>query len=403
VTVDRKETRLKTVLFAWELGIGRGHLEMIRLMAARLRARGFRTVAAIPDPAAATALRDSCAEVMPAPAWPLASQTEAQRARRSSATLNDILSSAGMADALAVRRLLAEWDRILQEVRPDLVVAEFAPMAALAARRRFPLVVVGTGYTLPPSDMPRFPPLHRASRPVWSEEATLEAVNSAARALGRAPLERLPQLFSGDLCRVLTIDLFDPYDVQRVNEVDGPLVESAVGECRDDAELIFAYLSGGADIPAGLVEALSPFGSRVHLHAPRLDAEQRNRLIASGVQIHRDPVALSDLLPSCRLTIHVGGHGLACHALLAGVPQLVLSGHIEQTLNGQALERAGVGRLIETYRAETAISAALIEELAGVDGMARRARELARHYRGKLSGRDPRSRVEDACLVLLAS
>jgi UDP:flavonoid glycosyltransferase YjiC (YdhE family) len=394
---------LKTVLFAWELGTGRGHLEMIRLMAGRLQARGLRTVAAIPDPAAAAALRHSCAEVIAGPAWPLSSQTKGERARRSSATLNDILSSAGIADAVATRRLLAEWGRILQEVRPDLVVAEFAPMAALAARGRFPLLVVGTGYTLPPSDMPRFPPLHRASRPAWSEDATLEAVNSAARALGRPPLERLPQLFSGDLCRVLTIDLFDPYDMQRVDEVDGPLVEGVTGERVDDADLIFAYLSGGADIPAGLVEALSPFGSRVHVHAPRLDAVQRDRLVASGVQIHHHPVALSDLLPSCRLTIHLGGHGLACNALLAGVPQLVLSGHIEQTLNGQALERANFGRLIETYRPETAISAALIEEITSDDGMARRARELARHYRGKLSDRDPGSSVEDACLTLLAS
>ena len=57
------------------------------------------------------------------------------------------------------------------------MIADFAPLAALAARGRIPLVHIGNGYTLPPHEMPRFPLLHRYSPPVWYEEQTLATIN----------------------------------------------------------------------------------------------------------------------------------------------------------------------------------------------------------------------------------
>jgi UDP:flavonoid glycosyltransferase YjiC (YdhE family) len=322
---------------------------------------------------------------------------------RSSATLNDILASAGLADAAAMQRLLAQWEAILQRLRPDLVVAEFAPIAALAARGRVPLVLVGSGYTLPPSEMPRFPPLHRASAPQWREEETLAAVNAAARALGRAPLQRLPQLFCADARVVLTFDLFDPYHTQRVDEVDGPLLERDVPQRREAGDLIFAYLSGGYDIPAGLADALRRFGPRVVIHAPRLRAEDRDGLARSGARIESEPVAVAEILPLCRLVLHRGGHGLACEALLAGVPQLVLSGQIEQTLNGAALQLAGVGKLVEAYRPSAAVPAALIEAMLDDAGMAERAAAMSCRCRARLFDRDPALKCERACLDLMGN
>jgi hypothetical protein len=60
--------------------------------------------------------------------------------------MNDMLSAAGLADGDAVGRLLSVWDKIFGRIRSDLVVAGYAPLAALAARGRIPLMLAGNGF-----------------------------------------------------------------------------------------------------------------------------------------------------------------------------------------------------------------------------------------------------------------
>ncbi len=97
-----------------------------------------------------------------------------------------------------MRTLLQAWDSILAATAPDLVVADYAPAASMIARGRIPLIVAGNGFTAPPGDMKRFPPLHRVTAPRWNEDDTLRAVNRALRFLDRPALEYLPQIFAGD-------------------------------------------------------------------------------------------------------------------------------------------------------------------------------------------------------------
>jgi glycosyltransferase (activator-dependent family) len=57
-----------------------------------------------------------------------------------------------------------------------------------------------------------------------------------------------------------------------------------------------------------------------------------------------DSVALHTLLPSCAALIHHGGYGSFAAAMVAGVPQLMLSTLVsDHELRGRALERAGAG------------------------------------------------------------
>jgi UDP:flavonoid glycosyltransferase YjiC (YdhE family) len=392
---------LKTVLFAWELGRGLGHLVSIQRMARRLKAHGMRTIAVVNALSSIGVLNGVCDDVVAAPAWPLASQDTAQRARQSSATLNDILSSAGLADASAVQRLLVAWDAIFERFCPHLVIADFSPLAALAARGRIPLVQVGNGYTLPPDDMMRFPPLHRMSPPQWREDETLSTVNEAARSLGRLRLDRLPQLFSGDTRLVQTFAVLDPYDTQRVERVDGPMIDPAPVARRADAHTIFVYLSGGYSVPPNLVGALAPFAGQVRIHAPALSFAQRDDLTRFGARIDSEPVPLRDVLASARLVVHSGGSDVASEALAAGVPQLVLSGQIEQTLNGRALQQAGVGTLIETYDPSASISTDVIAALCNDDALATRAADAGQLHRQYLSDENPALKCERACLGLL--
>ncbi len=350
---------------------------------------------------AAMALSSLGVEIVQAPLWPSAAMTEAQIAKSSSSTMGDVLSTAGLADKQGLRRLLGEWDDHFTRIRPDLVVADLAPAASLAARGRIPLVLVGNGYTLPPAEMETFPPLHQILPPASAEQETLSVVNAVLQTRGQARLDWLPQVFSADARLVLTFPLLDPYGPQRVQPVDGPVFDDAPPASNPDAGTIFAYLSRGyrlhQDIPGALL-ALAP---RLRIHAPGLSDAQARELRQAGAAVEVEPIRSAIALASARLVVHYGGSGLAAEALAAGIPQLVLSMQVEQDLNGSALQRAGLGRLIRAYDPVSRIHAAMVHELFEDSILAQRAVEAGQKHREWLGCADVLAKFESKGRELL--
>src|SRR5260370_29349200 len=150
-----------------------GHTTTLSRLAKRLKHIDLRLVAAVKNPDAAAGLSALGVEIVQAPRWPSASMTQAQIAKSSSSTMGDVLSTAGLADRHGLSRLLGEWDHHFTRIRPDLVIADLAPAAGLAARGRGPVMLVGNGYTLPPARMQNFPPLHHISPPASAGRGTL--------------------------------------------------------------------------------------------------------------------------------------------------------------------------------------------------------------------------------------
>jgi UDP:flavonoid glycosyltransferase YjiC (YdhE family) len=87
--------------------------------------------------------------------------------------------------------------------------------------------------------------------------------------------------------------------------------------------------------------------------------------------------------------------------LAAGVPQLVLSRHIEQDLNGEALERAGVARLIKPHQQGTHLEPGLISSLVADEIMAAQAETIGSHLLGFMARHDALDHCEAVCMDLL--
>jgi hypothetical protein len=340
-------------------------------------------------------------EMLQAPVWPLLLADHERRAVVSSASLADILASYGLANEPGLRMLLMAWDNLLALVRPDLVVADYAPAAALATRGRVPLMLVGNGFTLPPHEMQSFPLLHHVSPPVWSEAVLLDVVNKALKVIASPPLERLPQVFAADSRLVRTFALLDPYHSYRVEPVDGPIVEQAPTAREPDARTIFTYLRHDRHLGKPVVEALLPLADRLRVFGPGISAAQVVELARCGARIETSPPPLAAALAAARLFVHLGGTVAATEAIAAGVPQLVLSVDIEKDLNGQALEQAGIGRLIKIHDPAAKLSSKLVESMAQDDGMALRAAELGDYHRNLLLHSDPLAKFEYDCLRLM--
>jgi hypothetical protein len=391
---------MKTVLLAWELGGGLGHAMTLRRLARRLSPLGLRVVAAVKNLEAGQLLASEGVEIIQAPAWPSASIPDRQIAKTSSASMGDILATAGLRDSAGLRLLLQAWDDLLRRLRPDLVVSHLAPASALAARGQIPLVMIGDGYALPPDRTRQFPPLHGITEPE-DETATLEILNGVLHSLGKRTLDTLPQLFSGDARLVLTFALLDPYRAHRSEPLLGPLFDQAPVAAPPQRQAIFAYLSPGYPVHPDIPGALLVHAPRVRIYAPDLPAQHLGDLERAGATVCRDLAAPADALRSAALVIHYGGSGLAAEALAAGVPQLVLSMQIEQWLNGSALQDAGVGKVIPAFDPDSRITSE-IDDLLSDTSVARAAAQAGRHHRHLLSAADPLAVFETTSRRLLA-
>lgn len=391
---------MKTVLFAWERGGGFGHTATLAYFAEVLKRHQVRPVFVLRQPDTAK-LSGLDAEILQAPAWPadVASDSDAPR---STATMHDQFVSAGLADEHGLRSLLRAWDDILATTAPDLVVADSAPAASLMSRGRIPLIVAGNGYTAPPGEMKRFPLLHRVMPPRWNEDETLEIVNRVLQSLTRVPLERLPQIYSGDAQIVLTFPMLDPYDLQRSGPLAGPIFDTPPMESRKDAADVFVYLSQGvlSRLPFDIGQTLLPLASRLVISAPDLPREQCDRLARRGARISSQHLPLSQTLASSRLVVHFGGGGLAAHAIAAGVPQLILATHIEQLLNGQQIEKAGIGNVLDSHDPQIDIARTLQKILAD-NNLQQQAAQAGDTHREMLKTMKPLETFEAAALKLL--
>ncbi|WP_458756814.1 glycosyltransferase [Afipia sp. TerB] len=399
---------MKTVLLAWELGGGTGHAMALRRYASRLRSHGVRLVAVVRNDVVAQGLLDLGAAILQAPPWPGEWLSPAQFRAGSSATMGDNLAACGLTDEAAFTDILRQWSEIIGAIRPDLIIGDYAPAVSLMARGRIPLILIGNGFTLPPSEMASFPPLHKLASPRWNETAILAAVNSATKSVGAQRLDRLPQLFAADARIVESFPILDPYASQRIEPVDGPAFDHAPVPRRADADNIVVYFAPGVAIHRDIVAALLPFSARVHIHAPELSNAQRTGLVAAGAHVHDQAFVLPHALPDARLVIHLGGSGIASHALACGVPQLIVAGHIEQQLNGAALADAGLGCIIiRRHDPAARITPEMIGGLIEDDALAQRAIDAGADHRAFLRGlaeqnKSPLEKFERAALAWLA-
>jgi UDP:flavonoid glycosyltransferase YjiC (YdhE family) len=360
----------RTILFAWELGGGLAHVRQLAVVAGALAAQGHRPVVACRDlvgPRAA--LAGLPWPVLPAPFWqappPVAGQYPV-------ASFADILAYHGCADADTLAALLRGWDGLFACVRPDLIVAEFAPLVCLAADGVVPVVDVGAGFFQPPRLGPVFPPLSPEAVPRADEEVLLAVVNAVRHSRGKEAATTLPAaVFAGVTRCVAVVPELDPYRHSRGEAVVGPL--EPLLPMPPAAPCYFAYLDGRQPTTGRALPVLVATGIAGEGYLPGVDR-------AGDLRLHAHPPALAEALARCGVVVHHGGVGTAQAALTAGRPQLILPTQHEQFLNGMALHELGVAHcLAGNYPPADAGEA--LRELLEDPRFAARARAVAARLR----------------------
>lgn len=368
-------------LLGWELGAGRGHLVRLAEIARQLTAQGHEVVIASQRLSRAFDFPEGVT-LWQAPVWPRLLGNVGALGGPMPNTMGDILVRLGLDNEEALPVLISGWESILAAVRPDAVVADFAPALLCAAHGRLPTILVGLGFDAIAHTLPSFPSL-TGQPAAYSEAETLERVNRGLKQSGIAALERLPQIFAADRVLAGTFTELDPYAKWRTEPPVAPSVAHPVGEAGGGEE-IFLYIEATllrtAALWDGLVRAVLP----VRVHAHGASEAQNAELARLGFTVERHPIPFSEVARRSRLTMSYGGLGFTSSSLAAGVPIVIVHYDLEKRLTGEAVTRLQLGGQVYAGAIQPEAFATSLRQIYHNDSIQRRARELAPGFRARL-------------------
>jgi len=360
------------ILMAWELGGGMGHVLPLAQVAERLVARGHELHFVLRDLAGAAdalgpLLRHPRLRLWQAPIW--VAQLQGLPPPLSYA---ELLFHAGYLDARRLGGLAEAWRSLLTRIKPQLLLADHAPTALLAARGlAMKRALIGTGFFLPPAaaPMPAFREWerHDPARLVQTEARALATCNALLPHWEQPPLSALHQLTAADEQFLLTWPELDHYSPGAQGRPGarywGALPPRDQGVAADwpagEGAPLFAYLKGDYGSLERVLQVLHQSPQRVLAHVTGLRPEQRRRFESERLRFSEGPVSMEQVVAQAGAVLCHAGSGTVCTALQAGLPVLMLPMHAEQLLFARRVATAQAG----LYVLEAALAQQLPEAL----------------------------------------
>jgi UDP:flavonoid glycosyltransferase YjiC (YdhE family) len=336
------------VLCAWEFGSDLGHVRRLIPIARELRAMGHSVSVAFRDGSRLDAAMSEGLEVFVAPLL-----RPPRMVSPAPVSYSDILLNLGFDDRASLAGTLRAWRSLYTLVQPDVVVADYAPTALVAARahgvRR---VTIGSGFALPRLANPL--PAIRPWAPV--DEAVLRAlddrvVNALRASFADAALApRLAvETLDAQAHLLCTFPEIDPFGPRGDAEYIGPQNDSRSGADMHwnsaGATHVFAYLKHRAPRFTAILQGLAALDADVIVAAPGLDADEARRLSSASMRVIPGTVNIDLLIDDASLCVGHAGPGLTARALVAGVPMALLPTQVEQFLVAIRLVNAGSAEL----------------------------------------------------------
>lgn len=340
--LHRAAAHERRVLLAWELGEGFGHASRLLTLARLLRDAGWAPVVAARNPQA-LAEQYAAAGIPVIPTPPHRSCFRGP-GRFHAATFADVMGVCGYADVQQLEQVVRAWDAVLDAHAPQLVIADYSPLLALAAFGRLPLIAIGDGFVTPPGQADgTFPLLDEPCAAMWDPQALLDAARYVQGRRGLPLPESLPQIVAGAGQVTSVPREIDIYASVRHEAAAGSWNPETVPLAPPSQAQVFAYLRMDHEPSARVLHALmdSRVPTECYLHGAT--PEFVATLERACIKVHRAPPPLREVLARSSFLIHHGGIGTLEDALLAGRPQLLLPRHREQKLNTRRALDAGAG------------------------------------------------------------
>ncbi len=388
--------------FAWELGGGLGHAGRIKPLALEALRRGHRVTISLRDLVHTDVmLSDLDAPRMQAPIF----THVVHGVPAPAVSLAEILLTCGYLNAQALKGLFTGWRGLLGELKPNLVVGDYAPTAMLAAHSLgIRSTGLGIGFYLPQPHQPMpflrewEPP--QPARMESADRQMLTAINTVLAGVGSTPLKYPAQALGGDAPLLLTWPELDHYgrtDLPDGQQWWGPSMSPpggvapqwpAVAQASQPA--VFAYLKAGHPDHAEVLKALVMLGCRTVCYMPEVAAGKPPPVRSPLIHYATGPVNLSLALAEAELCICHAGEATLAQAIIAGVPVFLLPTTSEQFLIAQQVAKTGAGINAASMQRPMNYQAALAPLLGDS-----KFRAAARQFAQKYAHFSPKQHTED--------
>ena len=337
------------ILCAWEFGAGLGHLSRLLPVAERLAAAGHELTLAVPNPDTARNLIErnhaalSSMPVLKGIHWP--SPTDPNSRKIPTLVLADVVRLFNFHNLDLLTRMTEGWARILAEVKPDAILADFAPTLRLAANETLPFGMLGNGYTIPPAGriLPPIRPWETEVKPYSrANEAEVWRAISAVRHNRKGPaVDYVADLFNGHESYICTIPEFDPYGPHRSRPTIIPfnipqIPEAPPVRSRNSAP-VFVYMPGNHPQLKVTLAALGKLKVPAEAYITGVEHSKLVEIAPPNVKILEKPARFEDVLWRYRMIIHHAGLATAYAAVLAGTPQVVFPINLEHMITARGL------------------------------------------------------------------
>jgi UDP:flavonoid glycosyltransferase YjiC (YdhE family) len=369
------------ILMAWELGAGYGHLAPLLSLARPLQQAGHELSFVVRDVVAAeVVLAGSGIPFYPAPA------NFVPGVGASLHSYPQILLSTAFnrEDELTAR--VRAWQSLFQVLRPDVLVADHAPTALLAAHGAdFPCIITGNGFVIPPdvSPLPELRPWQPEDPAVLAraEAQALERVNHVAGRVGLPKLARLADLYASAVPALFTFRELDNYaDLRKGADYWGGLPGPGGAAPRwpeGPGKRVFLYGHPFKTLPQ-VLESLSKGPHRTLAYIPRLPAELRRH--GSAYLGFADTLQdMAAVTRDCDAAVMTSGHSTTAAMLLAGKPVVLLPQYLEMFLIARSVEEHGAGLSAPLLKPEGILGK--LERVLHEPSFAEKARTLAATHR----------------------
>lgn len=386
------------VLLAWEIGGNLGYVtKLVEIGRALARKRGKNRpdlVFALQNPAVINSFAEDLeCQVVQAPFYP----AQSAPAERGPALLYpDELRAWGYDNPKNLAGQIQAWRSLYDLAKPDILVTQQAPTALLAARgMNFKTLNFGTGYDLPPAaaPMPSMRYWENIDPPVLMgrEEYVLRNINAALDDLGLPVIEKFSEILEVDMELLTVFEEMDHYPgraalTKKKPKYIGPFYSTDTGEnlswSKKAKKRILAYINTGSPVFQATLRALAGLPDRydIIVSAPGISDQIKAQIQKTNLRVLSGPVRLDRLLKNCDLGINHAGNAISSSFFVAGVPQLLLPGTLEQLMLARALGRTNTARGMIGEFGPAQISA-LMERLLKEEEFKKTAQGVAKKYK----------------------
>ncbi|WP_169569996.1 glycosyltransferase [Sneathiella limimaris] len=355
------------VLFGSEFGANLGHVYPMLRLADQLERQGHEIVFAVRNLVQSKkAIGDRPYKVVQAPFW--SNPTSEKIKHLATPSYADVMARQGFGFREIFAAYLSGWCDLIDFVKPDVIIADHSPTLSMSARGRYPLINIGNGFTLPPSHLPEFPAVIAKGKPIVSQKALMDSLNSVLKENGCKQLTVLPEIFDADGQFVCTVPQLDPYDRFRQQPQVGPLEECLKPAAFPSEPQVFLYMAHEAGRDNFILESLKSLHVKATVYLRDAASAVRQKYQSDKITMLDRPGDLTKILPNSSLVIHSGGAGLSTSCLMTGRPQITFPNHSETALNSFLMARHGVAlaikQTIEKAKFTKLLEKALVNEQA---------------------------------------